>query len=55
MSDLVPNLDDLLVALPDGTKAGRDARELAQAVASADTWEDVDAALDRVVDRWASR
>lgn len=54
MSDLVPNLDDLLVALSGGTDAGRDAHELALAVASAHTWQEVDAALDHVVDRWAA-
>jgi hypothetical protein len=51
VTDLIPNLADLLAALPDST-AGRDAAELATAAAEANTWAEVDAALDDVVNRW---
>ncbi len=53
MTDLIPNLQDLLAALP-ASPAGRDAAELAKAAGAAITPDDVDAALDRVISRWAS-
>lgn len=52
MADLIPNLADLLAALPTST-VGRDAAELATAAGAATTWDEVDAALDDVVNRWA--
>ena len=53
MTDLIPNLADLLAALP-ASAAGRDATELVAAARVASTWAEVDAALDQVVSRWAS-
>ena len=53
MSDLIPNLADILATLP-STPAGRDAAELAAAVDKASTWAEVDAALDAAADRWAT-
>lgn len=53
MSDLIPNLPDLLSALP-SSAAGRDAAELAQAVDEATTQGEVDAALDHVISQWAT-
>lgn len=53
VSDLIPNLEDLVAALP-ATPAGRDAAELTAAVSSAGSWHEVDSALDAVVDGWVS-
>lgn len=53
MSELIPNLPDLLAALP-LSAAGRDAAELAGAVGEATTPDDIDAALDGVISRWAT-
>lgn len=53
VTDLIPNLEDLLAALPLATSAGRDAAELASATSRANTWTDVDAVLDAVVTGWA--
>ncbi|MGI8537514.1 MAG: hypothetical protein ACR2K2_13745 [Mycobacteriales bacterium] len=53
MADLIPNLDDLLAALP-STPAGRDAAELATAAGTASTPAKVDDALDRVISRWVT-
>lgn len=53
MTDLLPNLPDLLAALP-ASAAGRDAAELAEAAGEAITPDDVDVALDRVISRWAT-
>ena len=50
---LIPNLQDLLAVLPT-SPAGRDAAELAEAVGEATSLDDVDAALDRVIARWAT-
>lgn len=49
----LPNLSELLAALPP-SPAGRDAAELAEAASEAMTLVDVDAALDRVISRWAT-
>ncbi len=54
MADGIPNLADLLAALP-LTLAGRDAAELATAAGTANTPAKVDDALDQVIDRWATR
>lgn len=53
VTDLLPNLPDLLATLP-SSSAGRDAAELAEAAGEATTPDDVDAALDRVISRWAT-
>ncbi len=53
VDDLIPNLTDLVAALP-LSAAGRDAAELAQAAGEATIPADVDAALDRVISRWAT-
>ena len=53
MPDVIPNLLDLVAALP-ASPAGRDAAELAAAAGEAVTPSDVDAALDRVISRWAT-
>jgi len=53
VTDLIPNLPELLAALPPSA-AGRDAAELAEAADKAITPADVDAALDRVIGRWAT-
>jgi len=53
VTDLLPNLPDLLAALATSS-AGRDAAELAGAAGEVMTVDDVDAALDRVVSRWAT-
>ncbi len=53
MTDLIPNLDDLLASLP-ASAARDDAAELAVAVRDATTWAEVDAVLDDVVTRWAT-
>jgi len=53
VSDHVPNLPDLLAALP-SSAAGRDAAELVQAAGEAITQGEVDAALDSVISRWAT-
>jgi len=50
---LIPNLQDLLAVLPT-SPAGCDAAELAEAVGEATSLDDVDAALDRVIARWAT-
>lgn len=50
---LLPNLPDLLVALP-SSPAGRDAAELAEAAGAAMTPDDVDDALDLVIAQWAT-
>jgi len=53
VTDLIPNLADLLGALPSST-AGRDAAELAAAVGEVSTSAEIDAALDRVISRWVT-
>lgn len=53
VAELIPNLDDLLAALP-STTAGRDAAELATAAGTASTTSEVDDALDQVINRWAT-
>lgn len=52
MSDLLPNLDDLTNHLPGDSAGQRDARLLAEAVASASTGDDIDEALDTVIATW---
>ncbi|WP_181073345.1 hypothetical protein [Rathayibacter sp. AY1A3] len=51
MSSLLPNVEDLLAALPDNATAS-DARQLAEAALSADSQAELDAALSRVVQGW---
>ncbi|WP_448388407.1 hypothetical protein [Microbacterium aurum] len=51
MSSLLPNLDDLLEALPDSV-ANVEARELAFAAAGAESLEELDAVLSAVVRGW---
>lgn len=52
MSNLLPNLDDLLAELPGATPADRDARALAQAATSASTAAELDQALTSLVADW---
>jgi hypothetical protein len=52
VSDRFPNLDALLEQLAGDTADKRDARELAEAVASASTDDEIDAALAGVIGRW---
>ncbi|MFC5128322.1 hypothetical protein ACFPRL_36215 [Pseudoclavibacter helvolus] len=51
MSSLLPNLVDLLAALPD-TAAHTDARQLATAAAPAENLDELDAALSEIVRSW---
>ncbi|BDZ48260.1 hypothetical protein GCM10025867_05010 [Frondihabitans sucicola] len=51
MSHLLPNIQDLIAALPD-SKAAAEARELADAAKTAETMQGLDAALAGVVDGW---
>lgn len=51
MSTLLPNVDDLVEALPE-TKQNADARELALAAAVAETPADLDRALATIVEGW---
>lgn len=51
MSALLPNLEDLLEALPDSA-ANLEAREMAIAAAGAENLEELDAALSTVVQGW---
>ena len=51
MSSLLPNLDDLIEALPDSA-ANLEARELAVAAAGAESLEELDAVLSAVVQGW---
>lgn len=51
MSALLPNLEDLLKALPDSA-ANLEAREMAIAAAGAENLEELDAALSTVVQGW---
>jgi hypothetical protein len=51
MSNLLPNVDDLIVALPDTTQAA-DTRELTLAAATAETPEELDRALATVIEGW---
>lgn len=53
VADLIPNLNDLLAALP-STPAGRDAAELAAAAGGASTPAEVDDVLDQVISRWVT-
>lgn len=53
MSNLIPNLTDLLTALP-ASEAGVDAAELATAASSATSWADVDRVLDEITRGWAT-
>lgn len=52
MSDLLPNLDDLLAEVPGPTPADRDARALAEAATDASTVAELDRALTSVVADW---
>lgn len=51
MSGLLPNINDLLAALPANAQAA-DARELSIAATTAGTVDEIDQALLRVVDGW---
>ena len=51
MSLYLPNVNDLLSALPESAAAA-DARQLAAAAATAESLEDLDAALSGVVQGW---
>lgn len=51
MSLLLPNVLDLLAALPDNA-ANADARQLAAAAGSVESSEELDAALTGVVQSW---
>lgn len=51
MSTLLPNVDDLVAALPE-TKQTADARELALAGAVAETPAELDRALATIVEGW---
>jgi hypothetical protein len=52
VSILLPNLDELLAALPDATPADRDARALACAATGALTVEELDLALSTLAATW---
>ena len=52
VSDLLPNLDDLLVELPESTPADRDARALAQAATAASAADELDRVLGALVASW---
>ena len=52
VSNLLPNLDDLLAELPGPTPADRDARALARAATDASTVAELDQALTSVVTDW---
>lgn len=51
MSTFLPNIDDLVAALPE-TKQTADARELALAGAAAETPAELDQALAAIVEGW---
>lgn len=51
MSSLLPNVEDLLAALPENATTS-DARQLANAASGADSHAELDAALSRVVQGW---
>jgi hypothetical protein len=52
VSDLLPNLDDLLAELPGSTPADRDARALAQAATTASAADELDRVLGALVASW---
>lgn len=52
MSNLLPNLNALLEKLAGDGPTVCDARVLAEAVAHAETEEELDAALDAIVSEW---
>lgn len=52
MSNLLPNLDDLLAELPGSTPADRDARALVEAANGASTVDELDQALNAVAMDW---
>jgi len=52
VSDLLPNLDDLLAALPGQEPSARDARAVAEAATSASTVAELDHALTSLVAGW---
>jgi len=54
MSDLIPNLGALLEQLTGDTAGKRDARDLAEAVAGASTEEELDRAIDAVINTWGT-
>jgi hypothetical protein len=54
MSDLLPNLGALLEQLAGDSAGKRDARDLAEAVAVANTEEDLDRAIDAVINTWGT-
>lgn len=52
MSNLLPNLDDLLAELPGATPGAGDARAIAEAAATASTIDDLDKALGALALSW---
>ncbi len=54
VTDLLPNLTDLLAALPD-SDAGRDAAALATEAAAAASWPDATQRLGELAQTWANR
>ena len=52
VSNLLPNLDDLLTELPGATPGVADARALAQAASSASTVDELDQALTSLAADW---
>lgn len=52
MSNLLPNLDDLLAALPGQEPSVRDARAVVEAAAGASTVGELDQALTSLVADW---
>jgi len=54
VTDLLPNLDDLIAALP-ANAAGADAAQLARGVGASRSWQEADDALDAVVNSWAAQ
>ena len=52
VSNLLPNLDDLLTELPGATPGVEDARAIVEAAASASTIDDLDKALGALALSW---
>lgn len=54
MSNVLPNLDDLLAALPDDG-AGSDAAALARATAATKSWDEATQQVKALVQTWTAR
>ncbi len=52
VSNLLPNLDDLLTELPGATSGVEDARAIVEAAAAASTLDDLDKALGALTLSW---